>query len=177
MKTAANPCLEDSGALPVAGDARDTASLSELPTAAEIVPREAHSLKRCRDWQERLQAFVAARLAAPFVWGVNDCALFAAGGVQAITGADFAAALGASHTSARTAWRAARAAGGLEGLARAALGPPLPAAYARPGDVVLLPMGRWQALGLCNGAGVLGPGPRGLVTMPRAQALACWRVG
>ena len=47
-------------------------------------------MKRLEDWPERLAAFVEARRAMPFRWGQNDCALFAADAVAAVTGVDLA---------------------------------------------------------------------------------------
>jgi hypothetical protein len=135
------------------------------------------SLRRHPDWQLRLESFIAQRQAQPFAWGANDCALFAAAAVQALTGADVAATWLGQHTSARAAWRAVRAAGGLPAIATAALGPSIGPAFARVGDLVLLPVRSGHALGLCNGVNVLGPGPQGIAALPRAQALACWRVG
>jgi hypothetical protein len=49
-------------------------------------------LERRKDWPQRLDAFIAGRRNEPFAWGVNDCALFAADAVLAITGTDLAAA-------------------------------------------------------------------------------------
>ena len=47
--------------------------------------------RRREDWPERLLAFARSRERQPFVWGTNDCALFAADAALAMTGHDFAA--------------------------------------------------------------------------------------
>lgn len=48
-------------------------------------------LKRAEHWATReLHDFLIAREKTPFAWGTNDCALFAADAIQAMTGADIA---------------------------------------------------------------------------------------
>lgn len=47
-------------------------------------------MHRLHDWPERLAGFLDSRQGEPFAWGSNDCALFAADAVQAITGVDLA---------------------------------------------------------------------------------------
>jgi len=48
-------------------------------------------LKRQKHWDTRaFHLFLLARAKTPFAWGENDCALFAADGILAITGVDIA---------------------------------------------------------------------------------------
>ncbi|MEJ5079806.1 DUF6950 family protein [Ochrobactrum sp. MYb379] len=49
------------------------------------------TIKRYHDWRTRLSAYLYEVAHKPFQWGVHDCALFAAGAVEAMTGEDFAA--------------------------------------------------------------------------------------
>lgn len=50
------------------------------------------ALTRVQHWATReFHHFLHTRARAPFVWGKNDCALFAADGIQAMTGVDIAA--------------------------------------------------------------------------------------
>jgi hypothetical protein len=50
------------------------------------------TLQRKPHWATReLHNFLLARAHAPFVWGTNDCALFAADAIKAITDIDIAA--------------------------------------------------------------------------------------
>lgn len=139
-------------------------------------PAQPQRFPRLHDWQLRLEAFVRDRSAVPFAWGSNDCALFAADAVQALTGVRHLPEL-RGHASAREALRAVRQAGGLHAIATRALGPAVTPAFAAVGDVVLVRMGRREALGLCNGGTVLGPGPDGLAVASMDGALAAWRVG
>lgn len=133
-------------------------------------------MKRLRDWQERFDALVAARLARPLSWGVHDCALFAADAVEAITGVRLCPELRA-YASARQAARLLASLGGVRGLAARELGAQLPARAARVGDVVVLASGKREALGVCNGQTAIGAGAAGLVQVPMRQALAAWKVG
>jgi hypothetical protein len=131
---------------------------------------------RYHDWQLRLEAFIRERSSVPFAWGSNDCASFAADAVRALTGDRLLPAL-RGYTSVREALGALRHAGGLSGIATMALGGPLSPRVANVGDVVLVRIGKRDALGVCNGGTVLGPGVSGVVAVPMAQALRCWRVG
>ncbi len=134
-------------------------------------------MRRLDDWQLQLDAFVHARIEQPFAWGANDCALFAADCVKAITGIDPAPEL-RGHRSARQAMRAVRAQGGLFGIATRALGPAIGIHSAAEGDVALVGMGKRTALGVVLAPRlVVGPGACGLCVAPLKDALCAWRVG
>jgi hypothetical protein len=148
--------------------------LHTLPIAHAPAPTV--PLVRLPDWQLRYAALVAARMATPFDYGSNDCALFAADAVQAMTGIDPAPHLRA-HTNAREAIKTIKRYGGIANLATACLGPAVPVQTARVGDVVLVAVGKRLALGICNGTTAFGPGARGLAHAAMADALLCWRVG
>lgn len=49
------------------------------------------TIVRYHDWRTRLSAYLHEVAPASFEWGRHDCALFAAGAVEAMTGHDFAA--------------------------------------------------------------------------------------
>lgn len=144
---------------------------------------------RLHDWPLRLDAFLRQRRAVPFAWGAQDCALFVADAVQAMTGQD-PAPPGLRGLPVRAALRALRAHAPahsfgkyglwfnpLHALTTRALGPAMAPQLATVGDVLMLPMGRRWALALCNGSTAIGPGPHGLVHVSPAGALAAWRVG
>jgi hypothetical protein len=142
------------------------------------------SLQRLHDWPLRLEAFVQQRANQPFAWGVQDCALFAADAVQAITGADVAPPALRQHRSARAALRSLQAHGGLHGVAQAALGTPIAPGLATVGDVLLLSSNNLAfvqrgrpMLALCNGGTALAPGLRGLISVGLQRATHAWRVG
>ena len=131
---------------------------------------------RCPDWQTRFAACLAQRWARPFAWGQQDCALFAADGVQACTGVDPAADLRGQYDSALTAMRVLEAHGGLVGLAGARLGAPIHPALAQPGDIGLVINDDRECLAVCSGPMWLAPGASGLVPMPAASAFRAWRL-
>jgi hypothetical protein len=148
-----------------------------LPTPRQPIPRQ---LTRLADWPLRLEAFVAARQQQPFAWGTQDCALFAADAVQALTGVDVAPPALRCHRHARAALRSMRAQGGLPAIAQAALGTPIPPVLAGVGDVLLTrpsSQSHHPMLAVCNGASALAPGPFGLVSLSLAQVSHAWRVG
>ena len=140
----------------------------------------AYPLQRLPDWPLRLEALLADRQQQPFAWGSQDCALFAADCVQALTGVDVAPPALRQHRHARAALRSLRAHGGLLGIAQAALGSPIAPALAGVGDVLLTrpsAQAHHPMLAICNGATAIAPGPFGLVSLSLAQVSHAWRVG
>lgn len=131
---------------------------------------------RLPDWQTRMEAFVAQRLYAPFAWGTNDCAIFASDCVMAITGQDPAPPGLRKHATAKQAYRAIARHGGLPAIATQALGQPIAPLCANVGDVVLVPVGKRDALAICNGATAMAPSAHGLVAVPMANAVMAWGV-
>jgi hypothetical protein len=141
-------------------------------------------LTRLPDWPLRLEAFVSQRQGQPFAWGVQDCALFAADAVQALTGVDVAPPALRQHRNARAALRSLQVHGGLQAIAQAALGTPIPPVLAGVGDVLLLSSNHVATvhpgrpmLALCNGGNALAPGLQGLVSLGLHRATHAWRVG
>jgi hypothetical protein len=62
------------------------------------------ALKRTPLWyRQELPAFLAARKAAPFAWGVNDCCMFPADAIQAITSTDIAGDFRGKYTDQASA--------------------------------------------------------------------------
>jgi len=131
---------------------------------------------RLPNWQTRLAALCAERQAAPFVWGTHDCCLWAADAVQALAGVDFASAWRGTYTSAAGAARLLAELGGVRAIASAALGDPVPVAFAAVGDVVLIEQDGRELLAVCNGGTALCVGPDGLAPVGMEAALAVWKV-
>lgn len=153
---------------------------------------------RPEGWDERLRRFVARRRRRPFVWGENDCALFAASAVRALTWRDPAEwfrgryRTKAGATNALSAYVEAHELGAklsgagddrwsmrLEAVATHLLGSPLDSPlFAQRGDVVALPGedGR-TVLGICLGATVAYPClSGGLGEVLLIHGLKAWRV-
>lgn len=138
-------------------------------------------MQRLDDWRPRVERYLQDCRTGRFAYGTLDCALFAAGAVQAMTGVDVAAQWRGQYRSARTG---ARLIGGdvtgcLEALATQILGPPIAAADATPGDIVSIDVtpGRAISLTLCLGDHVVAvQRNRGLVVLHPTRARRAWRV-
>jgi hypothetical protein len=128
-------------------------------------------LTRHVDWRPRLVAYLAEIARQPFAPGRNDCALFLAGGVLAMTGEDFAAPFRGRYTTPRGGLRVLRKAGFEDHVALAAHHlSERPVASAREGDGAVIPTRDGPALGIVQGAGIYGLGPDGLVISPLLSA-------
>ena len=132
---------------------------------------------RLRDWQSRLDAAIREARARPFEWGRHDCALFAAGCVAALTGADPASDLRGRYTTETGAARVIKRLGGLEGIGDARLGPRVPVLCAQVGDVGLIEQDGRDMAAVCAGQHWLAAALEGgLAVLPLAAARVVWRV-
>lgn len=137
------------------------------------------NIKRYPDWAERLSRFIAERRDHPFAWGTQDCCLFAADAVYAITGTDLATDF-RGYQDKDEALALVQRYGGLAPLADTiaaqhqlkTVSPRL----AHRGDICLFEATFGQTLGICIGADMIAPGGSGLVTIPLNKALKAWRV-
>lgn len=131
-------------------------------------------MRRFEDWPERLAAYLESRRGVPFRWGSQDCAAFAAGAVEAMTGS---APPIPSIDSAAAYLRFLGEQGPLDALVDDALGERLPStAFAQRGDVVLLFVDERATLGVCVGHEAAAPGADGMLMVPMSTASAAWRV-
>jgi len=131
--------------------------------------------KRIRTWQSALDALVRERLNQPFAWGKQDCALFAADCVWAVTGVDPAEDLRGSYSSAAGAAEVIAGGGGLGNIAAARLGEAIIVELAQVGDVVLISLEGRETLSVCMGSYLTAPGEFGLVDLPLYLSLSAWR--
>jgi hypothetical protein len=94
-------------------------------------------MKRFADWEDRLSTYLDGLRGKPFAWGKNDCATFAAGAVQAMTGEDVIPEVRGRYTTARGSVRTLRkhAAGTLAATVTAKFGEPVD--HAQRGDIVM----------------------------------------
>ncbi len=120
--------------------------------------------------------FVREHMDLPFDWESNNCCTFCGGFVKALTGSYF---LLPSHsvTNLRDALRVVREHGNLADAVTKQMGDPMPPLLAQYGDVVLIPdtEGVGDSIGICVGANVLAPGPKGLAVAPLSVATHAWR--
>ena len=137
-------------------------------------------LTRLTDWSIRLDRFIDLYRNRPFVWGENDCCLFAMNCVEEVTGQDLADPY-RGYKNQKEALRLLNRCGGVAGIADAVAEkhniPEIPPANARRGDVCLFDIGRGDTLGIRAGEFIYAPGYRGLIEFPISQALRAWRIG
>lgn len=128
-------------------------------------------------WDVRLYELVRLRQHTQFTWGVQDCASFAAEAVLALTGTR--PPLPGPWSTAREAYRAIEAEGGLQAAVTRLLGEPGPLTLAQRGDVVLInepDSFGGEALGVHMGSYALATGEQGLVRVPLEAVRCVWRI-
>ncbi|WP_370286930.1 DUF6950 family protein [Pseudooceanicola nanhaiensis] len=135
-------------------------------------------MKRLSDWRSRLAAYIAVSFERPLRPGRFDCALFAAGAIEAMTGEDPAADWRGSYSTIEGGISALRAAGHTDHVAfAAALFDEVPVAHARLGDLAVVPEGDRAGLGVVQGARVYVLHiSGGLGTVPLIAAERAFRV-
>lgn len=131
--------------------------------------------QRLHDWQTRLHTLVMQRWGMAFGWGVNDCCLFAADAVQAVTGVDLAADLRGRYATAAEAARVLDELGGVLEIAAARLGPEVSPGMAQPGDVGATVQAGRDTLAVNAGGHWFAPAPIGLVVVYDHQVQRAWR--
>ena len=134
-------------------------------------------MTRKSTWENDLADFIAERLDMPFEWGVNDCAMFGADAVEAITGTDIGPDFRGEYSDQKGA-RAALRKHGKGTLLKTYQDrlPEKPKAFAQRGDLI------WNgfAIGVCYGSIALfigePDGKPGLVRVPRSEWKRCFSV-
>lgn len=131
---------------------------------------------RRADWRARLAAYVAAAATRTFQPGTHDCALFAAGAVEAITGRDLAR--GYRGYRSMRAGRAALADRGFASMAdyAAAHLSEIPVLRAQVGDIAVLDENGGEAFGVVQGARIYVLRLDGLGTVALTDAKRAFRV-
>lgn len=146
-------------------------------------------MNRHENWDtEHLEKFLLDRAHMPFEWGINDCALFAADSIEAITGVDIASDFRGKYQDEATAMKSIQDITGVEngtvedaaeycakknGLQE--LKHPL---TAWRGDlVVVIDAGRViSGIVHLNGRHVVAVGEKGLKRLPITAIKRAWRV-
>ena len=132
---------------------------------------------RLINWQARLVSYIADCRARPFAYGKHDCALFAAGAVQAMTGVDPADAWRGRYTTQRGGLRVLRRAGFRDHIEMVAvLFPETSVSAALPGDLAVIDTEDGRALGVIQGPAVYVLRPNGLGLVPGTAATRAFRV-
>lgn len=134
-------------------------------------------MDRHADWLAALTEFIEARRATPHAWGTNDCCVFVADAVQAMTGVDPAAEY-RGYSTEKQALAILKKAGGMEALFTAHFGNPVGILQARRGDIVLGDAtDGTPAVGICLGNVVAYVAEQGLQFHPLASQRLAWKVG
>lgn len=143
------------------------------------------ALKRKERWDTVLfHDFLLARAKMPFVWGSNDCSLFCADGIEAITGVDIAADFRGRYADEVGAWATVASVANGKTVEDAAaycaskfglveLAHPL---MAQRGDLVTIEDGGRVISGLVhlNGRHVVSVGETGLLRLPISEIRRAW---
>jgi len=120
--------------------------------------------QKIEEWRDR-----------PLEYGRTDCFQFAGDVVLALTGIDYRRSFPVYASRAEAAAILA-ANDGVIGLVTGVLGPQKPVAWAMRGDLIAADFGDALAVGVCLGVHCCAPGPRGLVFIMTARAVAAWSV-
>ena len=137
-------------------------------------------MPRLQDWQSRLFAAIGEKKNVPFSWGINDCMMFSADMVEAVTGVDHAADYRGTYTTREEAQAIIESLTGAKdnvGIIDS-LFKRIPVLRAHRGDLVAAVISdRGPSIGICAGGGCWFVGPDGLVQYPLQNCITAWRVG
>jgi hypothetical protein len=145
------------------------------------------TIQRKEHWATRdYHQFLLSRASMPFGWGQNDCALFAADGILAITGVDIAVDFRGKYSDERSAFATIKFLAGGKTVGDAAawcarkfglveLQHPL---MAQRGDLVVFQNGENLIAGLVhlNGRHMVSVSESGAVRFPITDVKRAWRV-
>lgn len=134
---------------------------------------------RIQDWPTSFAAFLSRKSREPFAWGTNDCVMFAADAVLAITGDDPCAKFRGKYKTAKGAATLMRKHGGLSSAVHAAVDAlgfqKVSPFFAQRGDIALAETINGLTVIVRASNDWVGPGADGserVLTLP----LAAWAV-
>lgn len=135
---------------------------------------------RLPDWHSRLSDYIDAVRRTPFAYGRHDCALFAAGAVEAMTGVDPSVELRGKYKTLGGGLRQLKRLGFADhGEFAAFLFEEVHPSHAQIGDIAAIDLGGGAiALGVVQGARifVLRPDVQGMATVDLLTASKAFRV-
>lgn len=134
-------------------------------------------LERLPDWEDRLASYIQTIADTPFEWGWNDCLMFVAGAIDAVTAKDPADEHRGQYRSRTGAIRYLKKLGfDSPEACLDALFERIPPAFARRGDLVLAN----ECAGVCMGNIALFLGDEtaaGFERLPIERWAAAWKIG
>jgi hypothetical protein len=129
---------------------------------------------RIISWEEALVNYIAIKRNEPFEYGVNDCCLFAAGAVEAITGQDPMSEFRGQYDSLKTSLKVIKeiGAGTLEATMDGKF-PEVEIGHAQRGDLAFFD----DSIGVVMGGFAYFVSDDGLERVNRSLWDKCWGVG
>ncbi|RZU39323.1 DUF6950 family protein [Edaphobacter modestus] len=145
------------------------------------------ALNKKQHWHTRaFHNFLVERATSPFAWGTNDCALFVADAILAITGTDIAENFRGKYTTELGALRIIKKITGGSTIADAAtycankhgLAEHTHPLMAKRGDLVVIDNGGNLIAGVVhlNGRHVVSVGENGIVQLPITNIVRAWSI-
>ena len=129
---------------------------------------------RINAWEDALSNYIATKRHEPFEYGVNDCCLFAAGAVEAITTEDPMPEFRGQYDSLKGSLKAIKdiGAGTLEATMDSKF-PEVAIGHAQRGDLAFFD----DSIGVVMGSFAYFVSDDGLERIPRDMWDKCWSVG
>lgn len=136
------------------------------------------TLKRVEGWDINLVTVTNAMSSRPHIWGDNDCAIFAANAIEAMTGADLMAKIRGRYSTAIGAARVIKN-DGFESLADyvSSLLPEISLHDAKRGDLIMCDGPQGEFLAIKERRYAIGPGVLGVEAVRKSQFRKAWKVG
>lgn len=135
-------------------------------------------LHRVSDWYSRLFNLIIEKEHQPFKFGKNDCTLFGADVVLAITGVDLAASYRGKYRSLKGGMKLLKADGYTSNVDYLEKNfPETSLAFANAGDLCLINTEEGEAIAVLTGTVATGIGPNGLVRFPLEKISRTFKVG
>lgn len=132
-------------------------------------------MTRKEQWPTLMWEKIEQYLETPFVWGENDCCLFTARVVDAITGGDFEEQLKPHYHDKASAIKYIGDSGGLESAVSTYFGP---SKTGRPqrGDVVMFDGPLGHTIGICVGNKIASVYDDGVCYVNKSQTICFWSI-
>lgn len=132
-------------------------------------------MSRRQDWVAQMWFTIEDHADAEFLWGVNDCCLFVARVIDAMTDTSHELDLASQYSDEATALAYIASHGSLETAVSFHLGNPS-SGRAQRGDAVMCANNGNPCIGICVGSTVACVGESGLSWLPRSQILTRWAI-
>ena len=127
-------------------------------------------------WVDFLFATIEKVTTESFAYGKNDCCLFSARVVDAMTGTDYAQKLAEMYHDERSALAYINSFGSIQEAVKDWLGEPTNLAFVQRGDVVLFNNEGRETLGICIGDRIVSVAETGVAYVSMEQAICTWKV-